>query len=258
VAARALWKEYFVSVNCIVFMVDANDRPRFHESKLELDVRRCLPCVACCMADVDMPYVAHPTKLRCTVCAAARLIERLPSLPSTSYQCAADIYTDRIRYSGVWSAQQLLAMEDLQNVPFLILGNKVDIGTAANEAELRDCLGLTHLCTGTHPSEQLFFFFASQRITPVALASLKHRRSRPQPNLGATEYTRRHDLHSACACLNLSHRLVRMRGDAGKGASKTPKTEQRPIEIFMCSVVKRFGYSDGTCSCHPARPTRWC
>jgi len=108
--ARALWKEYFVSVNCIVFMVDANDRPRFHESKLELD--------------------------------------------------------------------QLLAMEDLQNVPFLILGNKVDIGTAANEAELRDCLGLTHLCTG-------------------------------------------------------------------KGASKTPKTEQRPIEIFMCSVVKRFGYSDG-------------
>jgi hypothetical protein len=80
-------------VNCIVFMVDANDRPRFHESKLELDVRRCPPCVACCMADVDMPYVAHPTKLRCTMCAAARLIERLPSLPSTSYQCAADIYT---------------------------------------------------------------------------------------------------------------------------------------------------------------------
>lgn len=68
-------------------------------------------------------------------------------------------------------------MEDqsLANVPFLILGNKIDKERAASEHELRDMLGL-HNTTG-------------------------------------------------------------------KGS--TPVQGERPIEIFMCSLVKKVGYGDG-------------
>lgn len=38
--------------------------------------------------------------------------------------------------------QALLTSEELANVPFLILGNKIDLGKAASEEELRYQLGL--------------------------------------------------------------------------------------------------------------------
>ncbi len=71
---------------------------------------------------------------------------------------------------------QLLSCEELNEVPFLILGNKIDLGRAASEDELRVALGLHHLTTG-------------------------------------------------------------------KG--KVPLSGIRPMELYMCSVVKRSGYGEG-------------
>merc|ERR1719284_2195047 len=73
-AARRLWKEYFVKVDGVVFLVDAAARARFPESSRELS--------------------------------------------------------------------QLLLQEELADVPFLVLGNKIDIPGSASEMELRESLNL--------------------------------------------------------------------------------------------------------------------
>jgi GTP-binding protein SAR1 len=72
----------------------------------------------------------------------------------------------------------LLSDESLANVPFLVLGNKIDIPYAASEEELRYNLGLTNFTTG-------------------------------------------------------------------KGKVNLSDSNVRPMEVFMCSIVKKMGYGDG-------------
>ncbi|KAK9002214.1 hypothetical protein V6N11_024900 [Hibiscus sabdariffa] len=72
----------------------------------------------------------------------------------------------------------LLSDESLANVPFLILGNKIDIPYAASEDELRYHLGLTNFTTG-------------------------------------------------------------------KGNVNLADSNVRPLEVFMCSIVRKMGYGDG-------------
>ncbi len=73
--------------------------------------------------------------------------------------------------------QALLLSDELANVPFLVLGNKIDLGSAPSEEDLRYQLGL-YETYGKEP-----------------------------------------------------------RGD------RSPTI--RPIELYMCSVVRKMGYGDG-------------
>ncbi|CAI9779734.1 unnamed protein product [Fraxinus pennsylvanica] len=72
----------------------------------------------------------------------------------------------------------LLLDESLANVPFLVLGNKIDVSYAASEDELRYYLGLTGLNTG-------------------------------------------------------------------KSKVDLTETNIRPLELFMCSIVRKMGYGEG-------------
>ncbi|CAA6654389.1 unnamed protein product [Spirodela intermedia] len=72
----------------------------------------------------------------------------------------------------------LLSDDSLVNVPFLILGNKIDIPYAASEEELKYYLGLSSFATG-------------------------------------------------------------------KGTVKLDGSNLRPMEVFMCSVVRKMGYGEG-------------
>lgn len=72
----------------------------------------------------------------------------------------------------------LLSDEALANVPFLILGNKIDLPYAASEDEMKYHLGLTNFTTG--------------------------------------------------------------KGNVSLGDSAV-----RPLEVFMCSIVRKMGYGEG-------------
>nr|QXF29100.1 Sar1 [Paratrimastix pyriformis] len=84
---------------------------------------------------------------------------------------------DRMRFpEAKRELDRLLNDESIANVPFLVLGNKIDMPYAASEDELRSALGLRLATTGK-----------------------------------------------------------------GQGISRGV----RPLELFMCSVIKRRGYGDG-------------
>ncbi|KAL9656471.1 hypothetical protein ABK040_005235 [Willaertia magna] len=77
---RGIWKNYFIDIDGLVFIVDANDKKRLTEASNEL--------------------------------------------------------------------QKILKDNDLENIPVLVIGNKVDIPTALSEEELAYSLGIQGLRTG--------------------------------------------------------------------------------------------------------------
>jgi len=86
--------------------------------------------------------------------------------------------TDRDRFTeSKAELDDLLGGDDLKEVPFLILGNKIDVPGAASEDEIRQALGLFQTY--------------------------------------------------------------------GKGVGGAVQQGVRPIEVFMCSVVRRQGYKEG-------------
>lgn len=97
--ARRIWKDYFTTVDAIIFLVDAADKTRFTEASEEL--------------------------------------------------------------------RNLLESEELGNCPVVVLGNKIDLPTAASEEELRHALGLysqmTYHGKGIRPVE-LFMVSVVKRM----------------------------------------------------------------------------------------------
>lgn len=118
---------------------------------------------------------------------------RWPCVRASLEQCISSVFS-----------QQLLSCEELHDVPFLILGNKIDLGRAASEDELRVELGLHHLTTGK-------------------VGALHHERS-------------------TCSIVAFGeHEIPSPAFSQGKVALNGI----RPMELFMCSVVKRAGYGEG-------------
>lgn len=92
-----------------------------------------------------------------------------------------------VMLSWLCNSQELLAQEELANVPFAVLGNKIDLPGAASEQELRIQLNLV-------------------------------------------------DTFGKDVSLKWGSNLQNFDNPSGV----------RPVELFMCSVSKKIGYTDGS------------
>jgi GTP-binding protein SAR1 len=61
---------------------------------------------------------------------------------------------DRFAESA-YELRQLLTQADLKDVPFAILGNKIDCAEAVSEQFMKDAMGISTLCTGKDPKAAL-------------------------------------------------------------------------------------------------------
>lgn len=89
---------------------------------------------------------------------------------------------DRTRFpEACEELNKLLAMEELQDIPFLVLGNKIDIQSAASEDDLKQALGLGDSLFGKDNDDDYY----------------------------------------------------------------NPSSPIRPVELYMCSIIRRMGYAEG-------------
>ncbi|PHJ23703.1 small gtp-binding protein sar1 [Cystoisospora suis] len=118
--------------------------------------------------------------------------------------------TDRGRFQEAKEElNHLLETQELAMVPFLVLGNKIDKPQAASEEELRQQLGLySHVTFG-----------------------------KDEPFFGA-EYDN---------CVNWSINILLSLSVymICRDSQRKPVPGVRPVEIFMCTVIKRMGYAEG-------------
>ncbi|KAL3573401.1 hypothetical protein D5086_024014 [Populus alba] len=250
--ARRVWKDYYAKVDAVVYLVDAFDKERFAESKKELDALLSDEALAnvpflVLGNKIDIPYAASEEELRyhlglvnfttgkgkvslgdsnvrpleVFMCSIVRKmgygeVQRLVQHQPTQYPTSEELSIGKIKFKAfdlgghqiarrVWKdyyakvdavvylvdaydkerfaeskkeLDALLSDEALANVPFLVLGNKIDIPDAASEDELRFYLGLTNFTTG-------------------------------------------------------------------KGKVNLVDSNVRPLEVFMCSIVRKMGYGEG-------------
>lgn len=152
-------------------------------------------------------------------------------------------------------------------VPFLILGNKIDLPGAASEEELRHYLGLGSYTTG---GETLIVCsFVTHSVLNAACEGYCCILHQALPGAGLLHTGWALALYIACCfspsvlcaggfiqvprrlphlCLSWNHvNVVALLffSVAGKGKGAPLEPHIRPIEVFMCSVVRRMGYGEG-------------
>ena len=190
--ARRVWRDYYAKVDAIVFLVDAVDRERFAESKkargigiawvwVEAGVMTRLRPTGALVGPVGRPLAAsvgsRPSPRRPL---ARSPPPSPPPFPLTHLLAPLNprFPPSKTPFPSPQELDALLSDDALATVPFLVLGNKIDVPQAASEDELRLALGLQNYTTG-------------------------------------------------------------------KGRVDLKDANIRPIEVFMCSVVRRMGYGDG-------------
>eukprot|EP00850_Spirogloea_muscicola_P016448 SM000133S26814 [mRNA] locus=s133:193315:194117:- [translate_table: standard] len=151
--ARRVWKDYYVKASAPASLASRHRAPR---CRFRQWVSCCYPMLLC---------------------------QRALTRPHGGAQVDAIVYlidaADKERFGeSKKELDGLLSDDSLSQVPVLILGNKIDIPSAASEDELRYALGLTSYTTG-------------------------------------------------------------------KGKVNLGDTNMRPIELFMCSIVRKMGYGEG-------------
>ena len=160
-AARRLWKDYFTTVDGVVFMVDALDRQRFPESKQELDVRNARPSVFACTVLILRRCP------RCSICSRAMSSKMFRSL----------FLVTRSMVRNTRAPQRGLSPAVAHARAVLAVVSTLAARNAASEDDLRYALGLFETY--------------------------------------------------------------------GKDNKGERDTNVRPIEVFMCSVIRKMGYADG-------------
>eukprot|EP01048_Picozoa_sp_COSAG05_P003777 COSAG05_NODE_182_length_14772_cov_42.430655_10_plen_321_part_00 len=197
--ARRVWSDYFQQVH-----------PKL--SRLSACPRRATP------------YLDNVSRVQThAAVGCAELPSRAPQVDAVVYMVDS---VDRERFmESKAELDGLLGTEGLTDVPFLILGNKIDVPQAASEDEIRGALGLHNMTTGkvgpTPPSQLRRLPHKLQCARPPSRPS-RHRRPR---------------LLTMCAVSLLGVVVLQGKVPMANGV--------RPIEIFCCSVVKRMGYKEG-------------